>query len=109
MVEQLDYLNYINGQWVGDSYKKIKVFNPATGEYIGSVPDADEEHAKQAIEAASQALPKWSKKSAADRSDVLRKYYDLIMTHENGMPSNDRRRVVDTVSLCSNIVCGNPI
>ncbi|API88384.1 hypothetical protein BKP56_03310 [Marinilactibacillus sp. 15R] len=83
MVEQLDYLNYINGQWVGDSYKKIKVFNPATGEYIGSVPDADEEHAKQAIEAASQALPKWSKKSAADRSDVLRKYYDLIMTHEN--------------------------
>lgn len=83
MVGQLDYLNYINGEWVGDSYNKIKVFNPAKGEYIGSVPNADEEHAKQAIEAASQALPEWSKKSASDRSDVLRKYFDLIMAHEN--------------------------
>ncbi|WP_079524991.1 MULTISPECIES: NAD-dependent succinate-semialdehyde dehydrogenase [Halobacillus] len=80
---QLHYLNYINGEWVGDGFNKVKVVNPATGENIGSVPNADEEHAKQAIEAASQALPEWSKKSAADRGDVLRKYFDLIMEHED--------------------------
>ncbi|WP_254901177.1 NAD-dependent succinate-semialdehyde dehydrogenase [Tuberibacillus sp. Marseille-P3662] len=80
---QYDFANYINGTWTGKELDTITVHNPATGDHIGSVPNAGEDHVKQAIDAASEALPEWSKKTAADRSDILRKYFELIMAHED--------------------------
>ncbi|MFC7391841.1 NAD-dependent succinate-semialdehyde dehydrogenase [Scopulibacillus cellulosilyticus] len=87
-------LNYIDGQWTGKEHEKIEVTNPATGELIGTVPSAGYNEANQAIEAAHQALPEWSKKTAAERAGLLMKVRDLmlenkkelaeIMTLENG-------------------------
>ncbi|MFC0611623.1 NAD-dependent succinate-semialdehyde dehydrogenase [Scopulibacillus daqui] len=92
----MDMLNYIDGQWTGKELEKIEVTNPATGELVGTVPLAGYKETNQAIEAAHQSLPEWSKKTAAERAGLLMKVRDLmlenekelaeIMTLENGKP-----------------------
>jgi succinate-semialdehyde dehydrogenase/glutarate-semialdehyde dehydrogenase len=89
-------LNYIDGKWVGENLDKIKVTNPATGELVGTVPNAGEKETKQAIVAAHQAFTDWSKRTAENRAELLRRYFTLIleneeslarlMTEENGKP-----------------------
>jgi succinate-semialdehyde dehydrogenase / glutarate-semialdehyde dehydrogenase len=89
-------LNYIDGKWVGEKLDKIKVTNPATGELVGTVPNAGEKETKQAIVAAHQAFTDWSKRTAENRAELLRRYFTLIleneeslarlMTEENGKP-----------------------
>ena len=50
--------NAIAGAWVGaDSGKTIDVTNPATGEVIGTVPNAGRAETERAIAAASEAFP----------------------------------------------------
>lgn len=92
----LDMLNYIDGKWVGEGLDKIKVTNPATGELVGTVPNAGEKETKEAIVAAHQAFVDWSKRTAENRAELLRRYFNLIleneeslarlMTEENGKP-----------------------
>ena len=88
---------YINGAWVAaDSAQTIDVHNPATGEQLGTVPNMGAAEARRAIEAASLAMPAWSKKTAGERSKLLRAWFDLmlanqqdlavIMTAEQGKP-----------------------
>jgi succinate-semialdehyde dehydrogenase/glutarate-semialdehyde dehydrogenase len=88
---------YINGAWVAaDSAHTIDVHNPATGEQLGTVPNMGAAEARRAIEAASLALPAWSKKTAGERARIMRKWFDLmlanqqdlavIMTAEQGKP-----------------------
>ena len=87
----------IDGQWRGaDGGATITVTNPATGETLGTVPRMGAGEARQAIEAASAAWPAWRKKTARERSVILRKWHDLmlenaddlalIMTAEQGKP-----------------------
>ena len=49
---------FINGEWQTDA-PTFPVFNPATGEEIGQVPDVDADDARRAIDAAHAALPAW--------------------------------------------------
>ncbi len=70
---------FIDGQWVGTP--KLPVLNKATGAVISSVPDLGAEETRKAIEAAHRALPAWSGLLAKERSVVLRRWYDLIVTH----------------------------
>jgi succinate-semialdehyde dehydrogenase/glutarate-semialdehyde dehydrogenase len=88
---------YINGEWTdADSGKTHAVFNPATGEQIGTMPDCGAAETRRAIEAANAAWPAWRKKTAKERAAVLRKWADLIvenvddlallMTSEQGKP-----------------------
>src|SRR5262245_42270178 len=86
---------YIAGQWT-PSKKNFDVLNPADGKKVGQVPDFGAKEAAEAIDAAEAALPEWSKKSAKERSVILRKWADLIvanasdlgalMTAEQGKP-----------------------
>ena len=51
---------YINGQWLDAPDGACQdIFNPATGELIGQVPNLGAEHARLAIEAANKAWPAW--------------------------------------------------
>ncbi|MDH6349533.1 MULTISPECIES: aldehyde dehydrogenase family protein [Brevibacillus] len=67
------YKNYINGEWV-DSHTG-QVFpstNPAnTSEVLGYFQKSDGLDARSAIEAAAQAFPDWTKKSAPVRGEFL--------------------------------------
>ncbi len=75
---------YINGQWITGK-NTFDVKNPATGDIIASVPDLDETHTQNAIEAAEQAFPEWSALPAKQRSKVLRKWFNLIMANRTDL------------------------
>ncbi|GJJ74164.1 succinate-semialdehyde dehydrogenase / glutarate-semialdehyde dehydrogenase [Entomortierella parvispora] len=67
------------------SGKRFPVFDPARGVEIASFPDMNTEDAERAIQAAKNALPEWSQKTAKERSAILRKWYDLILQNEDDL------------------------
>jgi len=70
--------SYINGRWHG-SLSDVAVNNPATNEIIATVSNAGIVETTLAVEAAKAAFKPWSKKSADERSRLLRNWYHLIM------------------------------
>jgi succinate-semialdehyde dehydrogenase/glutarate-semialdehyde dehydrogenase len=77
---------YIDGAWVNArSNATINVDNPATGEIVGTVPKLGGAETREAIEAAERALPAWRKKTAKERAVVLRKWFDLMMQHQDDL------------------------
>lgn len=88
---------YINGEWVNaDSGKESKVTNPSNDTLLGTIPNCGPDETRRAIEAANAAWPAWRSKTAKERSDILRRWNDLmlqnaddlakIMTLEQGKP-----------------------
>ncbi|MEW4219575.1 NAD-dependent succinate-semialdehyde dehydrogenase [Rossellomorea marisflavi] len=75
------YALLINGQQTGQDLDTIEVVNPATSEVIATVPNGSTKEAKDAVDAASEAFKSWSAHSAYERSELVRKWHDLI--HEN--------------------------
>jgi len=77
---------YINGKWVdADSRKAIDVINPATGEVLGAVPNLGAAETRRAIEAANAAWPAWRKKTAKERANILRKWFNLMMENQDDL------------------------
>ncbi|WP_192036334.1 NAD-dependent succinate-semialdehyde dehydrogenase [Halomonas sp. YLGW01] len=72
---------YINGQWC-EAPTRFAVTNPATGETLAEVADLDGAAARDAVAAADAALPAWRKRSAKERSALLRRWFDTIMAHQ---------------------------
>ncbi len=75
---------YIDGQWI-EKDKTIDVDNPATGEVLGTVPNLDASDARRAIEAAHRAFPGWRAKTAKERANVLRRWFDLMMANQEDL------------------------
>lgn len=74
---------YINGEWVGaDDGRTISVLNKATGEQLGTVPDCGVDETRRAIAAAQAAFPAWRAKTAKERAAILRKWFDLMIAHQ---------------------------
>ena len=77
---------YIGGEWVeADSRATIPVTNPANGEALGSVPKMGAEETRRAIEAADRALPQWRARTAKERAQILRRWYDLMMANQEDL------------------------
>jgi succinate-semialdehyde dehydrogenase/glutarate-semialdehyde dehydrogenase len=88
---------YIAGKWTqSDDETTLEVRNPATGEILGKIPRMGQQETRRAIEAANRAWPEWRKKTAKQRSIILRAWHDLmlenaddlalILTTEQGKP-----------------------
>ncbi|MEJ0036415.1 MAG: NADP-dependent succinate-semialdehyde dehydrogenase [Gammaproteobacteria bacterium] len=78
--------SHIDGKWVdADNRGTLDVINPATREKIGTIPRMGAAETRRAIEAASAALPAWSKKTAKERAAILRRWYDLMITHQDDL------------------------
>src|SRR5271154_6086108 len=77
---------YLNGEWV-DAFNRgtVAVNNPATGATLGSVPRMGAEETRQAIEAADKALPAWRAKTAKERAQIMRKWFDLMMANQDDL------------------------
>ena len=75
---------YINGQWVSTD-KRFAVHNPASGETVADVSDCGINQAELAVQAARDALPAWKNKTAAERSTLLRKWFDLMIQHQHDL------------------------
>ncbi|QDF67244.1 NADP-dependent succinate-semialdehyde dehydrogenase [Shewanella sp. SNU WT4] len=77
---------YINGQWRdSDTGATITVTNPATNEVLGTVPNMGLWETRAAIESANAALPAWRAKTAKERSAILRRWFELIMAHQEDL------------------------
>ena len=77
---------YIDGAWLNaDNGATVEVTNPANGEVIGTVPQMGKAEADRAVAAAQAALPAWKAKSAKERSQILRKWFDLMMAHQEDL------------------------
>jgi len=93
---------YIDGKWVdADDGKTLAVHNPADGQQIGTVPGMGVVETRRAIDAANAAWPAWRARTAKERSNILRKWFELmmanqedlavIMTVEQGKPLTESR------------------
>ena len=76
--------SYINGSWHA-SENQFEVTNPATGEVVIQVSDATSAEAELAIKSAKDALPAWAAKSANERAQLMRKWFDLMMAHQDDL------------------------
>src|SRR5262245_16347150 len=94
----------IDGKWVdAASGKTFETLNPATGEVIAKVAEADKADVDKAVDAARRAFETgpWSQTSAAGRGVLLNRLADLIEanidelaaleTLDNGKPISDSR------------------
>lgn len=84
--ELLKQQSYIDGAWVDAAdQKSFAVFNPATGEAIATVPSVSAAQVEQAVEAAQAALAPWKLTTAKERSTLLRKWFNLIVEHQEDL------------------------
>ncbi|MHB0774406.1 NAD-dependent succinate-semialdehyde dehydrogenase [Halomonas sp. WWR20] len=75
---------YIDGNWVAaDSGEQIEVDNPADGEIIGRMPKMGRTETQRAIAAADAALPAWRSMTALERADILMRWYELMLEHQD--------------------------
>ncbi len=70
---------YVNGAWTG--HPSVPVTDPATGEELARVPNFGAAETSAAIDAAHAAFPAWAAKLAKERSQILRRWFDLVQAH----------------------------
>lgn len=90
---------FIDGKWTGDPADPVT--NPATGAVLARVPHFGAAETRAAIEAAHRAFPAWAGLLAKERSQILRRWYELqiahteelarLMTLEQGKPLAEAR------------------
>ena len=87
----------INGEWRdAASGETFEVENPATGETLATLASASSDDAMAALEAACAVKDEWARTSPRERSNILRRAFDLVterkdefaalMTLEMGKP-----------------------
>ncbi|MER9364226.1 NAD-dependent succinate-semialdehyde dehydrogenase [Mesorhizobium sp. M0500] len=74
---------YVDGAWIGDGIDAVD--NPATGEVLAKVPRFGEAETMAAVKAASRAFKPWARKSAKERSQILRTWFELIMANQEDL------------------------
>ena len=76
----------INGRWRDASGKEtLAVTNPANGQPLGNVPKLGAGETREAIDAAARALPAWRALTAKERSSILRRWFELMMEHQDDL------------------------
>ncbi len=77
-------LSLINGAWVtSTSGQEIEVLNPVDQSVIETIPALEPEQVSEAIETAAVALVAWKALPVKKRADILKKWFDLIMQHQD--------------------------
>ena len=84
--ELLRTQSYIDGKWIdAPDGAEFAVDNPANGANIAHVSNLGAKQAEQAIAAANRAFPAWRARTAKERSNILRKWFDLIIAHTDDL------------------------
>ena len=77
---------YLAGEWVdGDDGATFDVTNPARGDVIAKVADLSRAQTARAIAAAEAAQKEWAAKTAKERANILRRWYDLMMKNADDL------------------------
>ena len=77
--------SYIAGAWQETGAGSLAVTNPATGESIAEIVTAGREQTEAAIAAAHDAMQSWQEVPAKARAQVLRRWFDLMMAHQEDL------------------------
>jgi succinate-semialdehyde dehydrogenase/glutarate-semialdehyde dehydrogenase len=84
--ELLRSANYIAGEWLGaQPGRTLAVTDPATGDLIANVPDSNASAARAAVDAAHAAFPAWRKTPAKARAQILKRWNDLVLAHQEDL------------------------
>ena len=75
----------VGGQWIEADDTGLAVTNPATGKVIGHVPNLGTDETRNAIEVAQTAQKAWARRTAKERSQILRRWFDLMMEHQDDL------------------------
>ncbi len=77
---------FIDGRWASAANgATLAVHNPATAAALGHIPNMGSQETRSAIAAAARALPSWAARTAKDRSIVLRRWFDLMLQHQEDL------------------------
>jgi succinate-semialdehyde dehydrogenase/glutarate-semialdehyde dehydrogenase len=74
----------VGGKWVGGA-ATIDVTNPVDERVVGSVPKLGAKETREAIEAAQKAQKLWAKKTAKERSAIMKKWFSLMMENQEDL------------------------
>ncbi len=95
---------FAGGKWQ-ETRETFDVLNPATGDVVAKVAKAGKAETEAAIRAASEAFPAWRKTTAKARSEILHRWYELmienkqflgeLMVAEQGKPLKEALGEVD--------------
>lgn len=76
----------IDGQWVdSDDGQQIPVRNPVDGEVVVRIARCRDVETRRAIDAANSAFRDWRLRTAKERACALRRWFDLIMAHQEDL------------------------
>jgi succinate-semialdehyde dehydrogenase/glutarate-semialdehyde dehydrogenase len=75
----------VGGTWISGEQGDFAVLNPSTGEQIAQVPRAGQRDVARAVDAASAALPGWSATAPRERSEVLRRTFELMIARREDL------------------------
>ena len=76
--------SYINGRWC-DATASFAVVNPANQQLLTEVADAGAAEAERAVQAAAEAFASWAALAAAKRSELMQRWYQLVVTHQDDL------------------------
>jgi succinate-semialdehyde dehydrogenase / glutarate-semialdehyde dehydrogenase len=77
---------FVGGEWIGATpHGTYTLRNPADGEPLAQLPRLKQEETARAIEVAHRAFLDWRQTTAKHRSDILRRWYDLMIVHADDL------------------------
>jgi succinate-semialdehyde dehydrogenase/glutarate-semialdehyde dehydrogenase len=77
---------FVAGEWVNaDDRATFEVRNPARGDVIARVADLSRAEVSRAIAAADKAMKKWAVRTAKDRAQIMRKWFDLMIENQDDL------------------------
>ena len=90
--------NYINGTYYESSNNEwLEAIDPSTGVVYGKLPNSTDKDVEEAYKAANNAFASWSKTSVEQRSEILYKIADLIVSK------------LDTLAVAESMDNGKPL
>jgi len=76
----------VGGRWIeAEGRPSHEVRNPATGELVGRVPKISAAETAEAIAAAETAQKAWAARTAKERSDILRRWFELMIENRDDL------------------------
>jgi succinate-semialdehyde dehydrogenase/glutarate-semialdehyde dehydrogenase len=77
---------YVAGEWIdAPDGRTIPVTDPFDGSLIAHVPSLGPDMARRAIDKAHEVQKEWAKRTAKERSVILRRWYDLIIENADDL------------------------
>ncbi|MFC9552108.1 NAD-dependent succinate-semialdehyde dehydrogenase [Rhodococcus sp. NPDC056960] len=70
---------FIGGVWRAGGAGEFDVLDPADGNVVATIADGDEADGTAAVDAAAEALPGWAATAPRERSELLRRTYELML------------------------------